>query len=396
MVQIGLAERPRQTVFFNDEPKVPNFICTPTETARKRFNCEGVYGHGSGRTNTEAKIRSIGEFYERLCIENPDLSRITHGTYSEGAHADPRSFMCYSNEQYTDKIKHMQSLLTSNLDWYPAYDLLQQKEVHVPASLIFLYADFNDECEIRREQITTGTAFSTNGEAAKTGILEAVERDAYITAYLTKRKPARLLNLPADAQKLLDYLSRYRLEAHVFDITTDLLVPTFMTVTVDRTGIGPAIDVGASAGYNTEQAVYSSIKESIQARCTSRYLVAMGYKPVAGEIRTLQDRYYCWYDIATIRHLDFWLDRQNFMDFDCLPEYSRSIAETMSVLADADFHVYGADISIPDISDANFEVVKVLIPELHPLYLDERAKSLYSVHAGAIHDDKSLYPHPFA
>ena len=309
MMQIGLAERPQRTVLFNDEPKIPNFICMSSETARKRFDCEDVYGHGSGRTDIEAMVRSTGEFYERLCIENPDLSRIAHGAYSEGARVDPRSFICYSDEQYADKAKHTQRLQTANLDWYPAYDILRQEETHVPASLTFLYAGFNDECEIRREQITTGTAFSAKGGAVEIGILEAAERDAYITAYLTKRKPARLLNLPADAQKLLDYLGRYRLEAHVFDITTDLLVPTFMTVTLDRTGIGPAVDVGASAGYDAEQAVYSSIKESVQARCTSRYLVAMGHKPAAGEIRTMQDRYYGWYDAGMIKHLDFWLDQ---------------------------------------------------------------------------------------
>ena len=41
-----------------------------------------------------------------------------------------------------------------------------------------------------------------------------------------------------------------------------------------------------------------------------------------------------------------------------------------------------------------FEVKKIIVPELHPLYLDERSKALYSAHYGEIDEDKILKPHP--
>ena len=58
-------------------------------------------------------------------------------------------------------------------------------------------------------------------------------------------------------------------------------------------------------------------------------------------------------------------------------------------------NIFIADITIPQIKTNGFEVVKVIIPELHPLYLDEEAKALYSVHHGEIKEDKTLKPHPF-
>ena len=397
LMRIGLAGKPYESVIFTDEPKLPNYVCVPNDKARGLLRCNGIYGHGSGLTDAEAMIKSLGEFYERLCIENPDLSKITNAPYGDSAHADPRSFVCYSEEQYESKSEHLEKLLESRLDWYPVYDVLGRGEIRIPASLIFLYPDFGDQCEIRREQITTGAAFGPKGGVAfESGLLEAVERDAFITAYLTGRKPPMLRDFPPDIQKLLDYLNRYRLEAHVFDITTDLMVPTFMTVTVDTTGLGPAVDVGACAGYSHAKAVYGSIKESIQSRGTSRYMRSRTTKNTSGEVRTLQDRYYYWYGTEMIRHLNFWLKGAECTSFYKLPEYSRSVTDTQSIMEDAGFHIYAADISVGEVSDAGFEAIKVVVPELHPVYLDERAKSLYSVHAGTIPDDKSLKPHPFA
>jgi hypothetical protein len=59
------------------------------------------------------------------------------------------------------------------------------------------------------------------------------------------------------------------------------------------------------------------------------------------------------------------------------------------------FNVFVADITLPEIKEKGFEVLKVVIPELHPLYLDENAKALYSIHYGQIKEDKTLKPHPF-
>lgn len=396
-MRIGLAGKPYESVIFTDEPKLPNYVCVPSDNARGLFRCDDIYGHGSGLTDAEAMIKSLGEFYERLCIENPDLSKITSAAYMDGVHADPRSFVCYSEEQYENKLEHLEKLLGSRLDWYPAYDVFGCREIRIPASLIFLYPDFGDQCEIRREQITTGAAFGSKGGAAfESGLLVAIERDAFITTYLTRRRPRMLRDFPPDIQKLLDYLSRYRLEAHVFDITTDLMVPTFMTVTVDTTGFGPAVDVGACARYSHEKAVYGSIKESIQSRGTLRYMRARTAKKTSGDVRTLQDRCNYWYGTEMIRHLDFWLKGAESTSFYKLPEYSRSVTDTQSIMEDAGFHIYAADISIGEINKAGFEAVKVVVPELHPVYLDERAKSLYSVHAGTIPDDISLKPQPFA
>ena len=63
-------------------------------------------------------------------------------------------------------------------------------------------------------------------------------------------------------------------------------------------------------------------------------------------------------------------------------------------IASRNFNILIVDITLPEIEKQGFETFKVVIPELHPLYLDERAKALYSVHHGDIKDDPTLKPHP--
>ena len=270
----------------------------------------------------------------------------------------------------------------------------------LPAQLIYLNSDFNDGLMLRREQITTGAAFNKKNNdnlAFKAGFLEVIERDAYITSYLTKRKIPEIKNFPKIIQNMIEYLDRYKLKCHVFDITTDLNVPTFMTITIDDTGIGPAVDVGTSSGYDYTDTIYHSIKESIQARRVSRFLKETGFYSVTNDVvKTMQDRYYYWYEVNKIKDLNFWLNNNDKISYDRLPTYSKSLQETKSIFSEKNYHIYVADITIDELKCVGFEVLKVIIPELHPLYLDERAKSLFSIHGGIISDDITLKPHPFA
>jgi len=48
---------------------------------------------------------------------------------------------------------------------------------------------------------------------------------------------------------------------------------------------------------------------------------------------------------------------------------------------------------LPEIREKGFQVLKAVIPDLHPMYLSETAKMLYSNHYGNI-KDKKLKPHP--
>ena len=98
-----------------------------------------------------------------------------------------------------------------------------------------------------------------------------------------------------------------------------------------------------------------------------------------------------------IQHLDFWIDSDKKVVLDSLTSniQTRSFDSLRTHLSSQGLTVLSADIAWLEIKDAGFDVVKVIIPELHPLYLDERLKCLYSKHGGKLLDYKNLKPQPF-
>lgn len=122
--------------------------------------------------------------------------------------------------------------------------------------------------------ISTGAAGGGSLTAALTrGIFEIVERDSFVIAYLNKiRFPKVSLDSVKDeyVQFLLEMLKRYRLAIHVIDITNDLKIPCFLSIIVNKTGIGPAVSTGLKCHLDPIEAITGSIEEAFNVRTWTR------------------------------------------------------------------------------------------------------------------------------
>lgn len=397
----GLSQDPFEVVRFNDEPKIPTYICQPNKQAINRYFCNEAYGQGSALNATVAKLKSIAEFLERLAINNPRKADLIKQEYIEGPCADPNLFVHYSDVQIKLHNELQKGLKGNTYLWSSAFDYLNKKKILVPSQLIYISDLFRNETLIASEQITTGAALGDRPKSVfESGFLEVVERDAFMISYLTKRKLARITLFPESINELISYLKRYYIDILVFDITTDLCIPAFMAIAVDRRGFGPGISVGLKAGFDAESVIFGSILEAVQPRRQSRYskeLDGAKFKfPTEHEIDSMPKRYYYWYPTKMIKHLDFWLKSNKTVRFARMPEYATALKEGIGQLKDRDYHIYYADITLKEINKIGFIAAKVLIPELHPLYLSENSKFLYSAHGGNIKPAKGLKPHPFA
>ena len=116
--------------------------------------------------------------------------------------------------------------------------------------------------------------------------------------------------------------------------------------------------------------------------------------PNEKEIDSLENRYLYWSGINRLNDLDFWLNNANTVKYNQLEIQTTNFDQSLKLMKEKGFHVFVSDITLPEIKTGGFEALKVVIPELHPLYLTEEAKALYSQHHGTIKDDKSLKPHP--
>ena len=395
---INLAHPLQEMPVITDEPKIPGYLSAANEKAEVRYATKDTGGQGFNTNRNLAKVKALAEFLERLCLSNPptEEERFLMSRYEpDQAFIDPTKFFCYSEEQVENRNQILNRIRNETFRWWPARDLSGKKYL-VPAQLVFLSNRFDNEFSIRAEMITTGAALGqlNNNHALEAGFLESVERDTYIHAYLTRKTLAKITDLPEESQELVDYLHRYKLEPHIFDAASDLNVPTVITITLDRTGIGPAVSVGARSTFNYDDAIKQALLESIQCRRVSR-LTPSRKLPKEEEITSMDDRFIYWNSLERISDLEFWLNTNKTVSYEKLKRQNTTFDEAVDVIKAKGYDILVADATLPEVRDGGFRALKVMAPELHPLYLDERAKALHSVHYGAIKDDKILKPQPF-
>lgn len=395
ILEIGLSKEPVQLPFLTDEPKFYNFLAYPRESNHD-YSISGEVGQGYDKNITKAKIKSLGELVERICLRNPEKKRLIYSNYEGNNFQDPASLFCYSSQQVKRKKEIVVFLREEKYLWIKSEDILNKKEAYIPAQVVYLSQIFKNEIPIRKEQISTGAAFGKKGDnlALKSGFLECIERDGLMGFYLNKVEGRKIGNFPKRISSLIDYLERYNLETHIFDVTSDLGVPTIFTMTLDRTGLGDAVNIGSKASFNYEEALKGSIMESLQCRVIGRLEKSESSTPKENQIFSLEDRFSFWKSLERLEDINYLIKEPISIDYQKIKKKKVSFSDSLSVLRNKGYSVIKTDITLPEVNEKGFEVLKVIIPELHPMYLDERAKALYSVHYGEIKNNPRLKPHP--
>jgi len=123
-------------------------------------------------------------------------------------------------------------------DWVEGYDLIQGRRLRVPWALIgldhrFEPDGFHDAFEVSSDGLASG---NSTAEAALHGICELIERDAYALFELLPEHQMwnRLCAVgfidDPHVNKLLSSFERARVSPLLFEITTDIRVPSYMAV----------------------------------------------------------------------------------------------------------------------------------------------------------------------
>ena len=198
------------------------------------------------------------------------------------------------------------------------------------------------------------------------------------------------------------------------DITTDIGVPAVVATVIDRIGMGPAVCVGLKAGFDMNQNVIGATEEALMVRSWVRdeYMYLKPKHSPPKIISSIEERAFFWYPTGTIHYLDFWLSATNNKGPYELRKFRRSsykekVTELIRILGLKGFNVVYVDITAPEIRKYGVKVVKVIIPQLQPLHLDEKYpyltfRRLYNapVDMGVLGRPKAFeelnnIPHPF-
>lgn len=342
--------------------------------------CEGrdLRASGTGLTEAEALRCVLGEGIERyaaVAYSDPDITRAPY-TEIRGRAIRPHDFVAYSREQYaTPGFPYQPFDETEVRDWVWAKNIVTDDEILVPASLVWLDYSPSRAREFFTQPISTGLASGDSLQrAVLAGLLEVLERDAFMCHWLLSHRPTWLD--PGDRRLRESQVAHVLAEA-AYDVRVALLSMDHSVPCV-LAAIGPRnrarVALGAASKTTLQEAIRKSVVEALQTCRWSEEIMRTDF---------------CKIDMKEIRdfehHLRYYQSEDHAGTFDLILGYNDRDFERESVengllgaeidlssvandLLRLGYESYYVDITTDDIAGLGFHVVRVLVPGFQPLY----------------------------
>ncbi|HKR41082.1 MAG TPA: YcaO-like family protein [Paraburkholderia sp.] len=408
-----------------DDPRIFHAVASVTDTSRLYGNASALGNSGAGLTQNIARASAIGEALERYCCASYDTRSLIVSSFNElrlsGRKAvHPRDFPLYSETQYRrpEFIFHHFTEDVS-ITWTSGYSLVRDEPVLVPACLVYVPFKYDHSGDLIAFGVTTGLCCGRSRlEAILGGLYEVVERDAIMIMWMNQL-PCRRIALGSGARLSAIVEERFvpsGLGFYLNDITTDLPIPVAFASIIDRTRDGLAVAVGAAANLDPEAAALKALIEAAQGR---RWLKLMNQQNAGLQFRedfrdvvSFDDHVRLFGSAAGISRLGFLIDGPEEIDIKSVKTKGSStvkedLKHCLTALAENGMDVVAVDVTLPDVAELGFSVVKVLIPGLIDINADHNypllgGERLYTVprRLGFVgHDTKestlTKIPHPF-
>ena len=396
--KIGLLKTVYSFSHYHDEPKTHKYKAVINSVAGRSAGIDyptSASGY-SFFSKRKALLKCLGEATERYCIKVYKNDYLTYASYDQLRRAmDPKSAVSFSSRQ-----KKNHDFRIFNFDdntvfgWTKGYSLTANHALFVPAQLAFLSYRHRSGEKMIRFPLSSGSAGGGCMAAAiSRGIYELVERDGFVIHYLNKLSYQKIDLYSIGDEKLkyiLGYLKRYLLEIHTVDITTDLYIPTFATIVVDKTGVGPAVSVGLKSRLNFIEGIIGSIEESLNAREWIRSEYENNQQDISkinsSNMKNLTERGLYWYPKHRLKELKFFLNQKpTTANYESLKLSAGSeLKLLLSLFKKKKYEIAYVDLTLPELKKINYHVAMVIIPQLQPLFLKEKypylgGDRLYSV-----------------
>ena len=374
------------------EPRIFNCSVKLAETHRYLpAACYDMNG-GAGLTREAARRAAIGEGLERYCASIYDADQLLFGRARElrqgHAVAPPADFALFHPRQqvgfppFTDDTP---------LAWTWAFSLVRREPVLVPACLVYMpyvpRSHAPDEAVIA-PAVSTGLACGRSPDAALLrGIYEAVERDAFMIAWLNRLRMPRVDLASSPALEDL-YEARFRrdgLEYTLVDMTTDVPIPSFACILVDWRKTPPMVCVGGASSLDPVEAATKALVEAVQthewAKFIGREPDALQFAPDHTDIRDFE-RHVALYAFGDMLPAVEFL-RQGDLAGSAATWRTRATGDTrhdlqtvVHLLAALGQDVLALDLTSPDVAESGYTATRVVIPGLQPLFGDHLLRFL--------------------
>jgi ribosomal protein S12 methylthiotransferase accessory factor len=377
----------------------------------------GVAGAGTGLSDEQALVPSIGEAIERYSSSVYNKGQFITATADElGERALDLDMIprCSNAELAHAKCSLVAADKSEPIRWVEGISLFDGRRVFLPVVMVYLYSGYMSRAERIYYPISTGCAAHTSLERALlNAILEVIERDAISVIWLQKMTLPRL-EIDRLPMPLATYWEPYQrgsreLEYIFFDATTDIGVPTVYGLEVSPTNPTFTTLVHCSTALDPADAVAKVMRDMGSGRVPFRHP-----RPIPES----------WDDFGDVSHgaaymaqpeqahaFEFLRGSRNTRLLSQLPnlwssDAKQNLQTVLELLRRKKMEAYAVELSTDEALRSGLRVVRVLIPGLQPLGFNYRARYLghqrlydapknmgYPVHA---EQDLNPWPQPFA
>lgn len=256
--------------------------------------------------------------------------------------------------------------------WTPCTRLATGEEVYVPTQLISgHYADNRENEPLLWVAATNGLATGNSfEEASLRGLLELIERDAFMIGYHARLTPSRITHETIRDARTQELLSLFK----KFNLTVDfLLMPTDMPATVIVCAIrdthgGPAFVIGSKAHFDPEIAIRGALAESYALYIMQRAL-GLYREPLPPLPWFMPHRLAFWAKSENASKIEWFLSGAHVP----LPSQSanaKNVTELARAAEKNGCEVASILMSPPALQKAGIFCVATTSPSMHPLTLD--------------------------
>jgi ribosomal protein S12 methylthiotransferase accessory factor len=338
-----------------------------------------------------AEAAAIGEAVERYSGSYVPEERLVVASADElGPDAvDPRRFALFSAGQYgAPGFPFRPFERDTVVSWVEGFRLPGGERAYLPAQLVYMpwRREAPDEIRIGHATSSGLACGATLEEAVLGGLLELVERDAFMLAW-HDRLSLPLLDWSGDAELTrIDrrYFAPSGLEHAAVDLGVFLGVPTVLGVVHGPAGRLGALGVGAASAPTVAVAWRKALAEAFSVQRWVRDVALEEPERIgrpASEIRTFDGHtlYYAAEDCAArAAFLDASAERRDVGEIAPLEgdDVLALIEAVAGRLAEHGLSAYAVDVTSPDVAAAGLRVVHAVAPELCPLDVVEGARFL--------------------
>lgn len=231
-----------------------------------------VVAQGKGLTDDDAKVSAVMEALERAVAGKPAVD-----TFWASARQLRNSGLVFDTLDGLVGLGRNRIALDDKIEWVLAKELMSETTIHVPFDAIVLDRTRDNRFWMSSDGLASG---NTLEEAIFHGVLERIERDAYVLWQVgsDERRYSRCVDPGGFQDPALDHLTE-KIEAagltlRLFDITSDIAIPCFSAILAPGSiACDPHVRFvevtgGSGAHPSPVRAAIRAVTEAIQSRLT--------------------------------------------------------------------------------------------------------------------------------